>query len=126
MNNLAAVQTAVYTLLTAVPATYPVYDAVPQGAAYPYIVIGGFDALPDEEIGATTTDATMTFHTWSNYAGKSQTHTILQFVRARLDNIAVSGTWAFSEDFTEIMEDASSTAASRLYHGVTRYRVRVG
>lgn len=126
MNNLAPVQTAVYGLLTAAPATYNVYDAVPQGVAYPYIVIGGFDAMPDEDLGAVTTDASLTLHTWSNYAGKSQTHTMLQFIRARLDGVSVSGTWAFTEDFAEIMEDASSTASARLFHGVTRYRVRVG
>lgn len=126
MNNLSPVQIAVYGLLTATPATYPVYDAVPQGAAYPYIVIGVWIAEPDEELGSASTDASIQMHTWSNYAGKSQTHTMLQFIRARLDNVAVSGTWAFTEDFVDVMEDAGSTAASRLFHGIARYRARVG
>lgn len=125
MNNLATVQTSVYGLLAAAPATYPVYDAVPQGVAKPYIVIGEFDAAPDDELATATTDGSLTLHTWSTTAGKSQTHAMLQFIRARLDNIAVSGTWAFSEDFTEIMEDAASTASARIYHGVSRYRIRV-
>lgn len=126
MNNLAPVQTAVYGLLTAAPATYPVYDAVPQGVAKPYIVIGNFDAEPDEELATVTTDAALWLHTWSTNPGKSQTHTMLEFIRARLDNETVGGTWAFSEEFAEIMEDAASTASARLYHGVARYRARVG
>jgi hypothetical protein len=50
---------------------------------------------------------------------------MLEFVRARLDNETVGGgAWACSEDFYEVIEDPSSTAASRLYHGIARYRVR--
>ncbi len=126
MNNLAAVQTAIYAALTAAPGTYPVYDAVPQSAARPYIVIAALDALPDDELAAATTDATVHIDTWSEYAGKSQTHTMLQFVRARLDGQTISGAWACTEDWTEIMEDVNSTASARLYRGMARYRVRVG
>jgi hypothetical protein len=126
MNDLTTVQTSIYSALTANPATYPVYDAVPQGVSKPYIVIGEVTADPDDELQAATTDASLNLHTWSAVSGKSQTHTMLQFIRARLDGQTISGAWFCSEDFNEIMEDAGSTAASRLYHGVARYRVRVG
>lgn len=125
MDNLASIQTAVYSALTANPATYPVYDAVPQGVAKPYIVIGDIDADPDETL-TQATDATIHLHTWSAYAGKFQTHTMLAFIRARLDGQTVGSAWAFTEEFNEMMEDASSTATARLYHGIARYRVRVG
>lgn len=124
MNNLATVQTAVYSALTTAPATYPVYDAVPQGTAKPYIVIGDFDADPDETF-STSTDTTLHLHTWSAYAGKSQTHAMLAFIRARLDGQTIGDAWALSEEFNEMMEDPSSTATARLYHGIARYRVRV-
>lgn len=133
MNDLTTVQTSIYTALTGAPATYPVYDAVPQGVARPYIVIGEVTAEPDEELQVATTDASVNLHTWSGNpppapktTSKAQTHTMLQFVRARLDGQTISGAWFCSEDFNEIMEDPSSTAESRLYHGVARYRVRVG
>jgi hypothetical protein len=110
---------------TSPSATYPVYDAVPQGVAKPYIVIGEMTEMPDEELQVATTDASINLHTWSAYVGKSQSHTLLQYIRQRLDNVAIAGTWFFAEDFVEIMEDAGSTATARLYHGVARYRVRV-
>jgi len=126
MNDLAPIQTSIYSALTTAPTMYPVYDAVPQSAPKPYIVIGEYTASPDEDIDVATTDATITLHTWSAQNGKSQTHTMLQFIRARLDGQTISGAWFCAEDFVEILEDPSSTASARLYHGVARYRVRVG
>lgn len=126
MNDLAAVQTAIYSALTTAPATYAIYDAVPQGVLKPYIVIGEWSGEADEQLASATTDASVTLHTWSVLNSKAQSHAMLQFIRARLDNVTVAGSWGFSEDFNEIMEDPASTSASRLYHGVARYRVRVG
>ena len=125
MNNLSGVQTSIYSALTTAPATYPVYDAVPQGVAKPYIVIGEFTLEPDEEIDAVTSDVSLNIHTWSAAASKKQTHEMLQFIRERLDVQPVGGAWLSTEEFVEIMEDAGSTTASRLYHGIARYRLRV-
>ena len=126
MNNLWAVQQAIYAALVAIPATYPVYDAVPQGVAKPYIVIGEFVGEPDEDLAAASTDLALNLHTWSATAGKSQSHAMLDFIRLRLDGQVLGGAWAIGEDFVELMEDEGSTATARIYHGVARYRVRVG
>lgn len=126
MNDLAAIQTAIYGALSAAPATYPVYDPVPQSVSKPYITIGAVTALPDEELQAATTDASFNIDTWSATNGRAQSYAMLQFVRARLDGQALAGTWSVSEDFNELFEDPASTASSRLYHGVARYRARVG
>lgn len=126
MNDLWTVQQSVYAALTAAPATYPVYDNVPQTATKPYIVISSFDGEPDEELATATTDANIGIDTWSETSGKKQSHAMLQFVRARLDNQAISGAWFVAEDFASILEDPASTAAARIFHGVARYRVRAG
>lgn len=126
MNDLTTVQTSIYSALTGAPATYPVYDGVPQGVAKPYIVIGELTAEPDEELSLTTTDASINLHTWSATTDKGQSYTMLQFIRARLDGQTISGAWACTEEFNEVMEDEGSTASARLYHGVARYRVRAG
>lgn len=125
MNNLSGVQTSLYAALTTAPSTYPVYDAVPQGVAKPYIVIGEWSADPDEEIGTVTTDAFVDIHTWSQKAGKAETHAMLDFIRTRLDGQPVAGAWLCVEDSFQIIEDPSSTASSRLYHGIARYQIRV-
>lgn len=126
MNDLTTVRTAMYAALAANPATYPVYDPVPQGVLRPYITFGPDISEPDEELATTTTDAAIQLDTWSATNGRGQSYAMLQFIRARLDGVTLAGTWAVSEDFVEIMEDPNSTAASRLYHGVARYRARVG
>lgn len=126
MNDLTPVQTSIIAALRGAPATYPVYDSVSQKATKPYIVIGEVTAGPDEELAAATTDAAINLHTWSKQPDKGQTYTMLQFIRARLDGQVLNGAWACTEDFNEVMEDPASTDTSRLYHGIARYRVRVG
>lgn len=123
MIDLWPVQVAVYGALNTTPKTYPAYDAVPQGAAYPYIVVGEITAIPDDELAAESADASFTVHAWSRYSGKKEAHAMLAFARARLQDIG-AGVWALTEDFAEVIEDRTSTAASRLYHGVARYRIR--
>lgn len=125
MIGLWPVQAAVYTALSASPATYPTYDAVPQGAAYPYFVIGEFTGSPDEEVSVESVDASLNLHTWSRGSGKKEILEMQEFARARLDNQDIGGgAWACSEDFVEVFEDRSSTASNRLYHGVQRFRIR--
>lgn len=126
MNDLTALQTAIYAALVVAPATYPVYDAVPQGISKPYIVIGEVLADSDEEIQAASTDASISFHTWSGTTSKGQSYTMLQFIRSRLDGVPMGGAWSLSEENNTVFEDQGSTAAARIYHGTARYRARVG
>jgi hypothetical protein len=125
MNDLTVARTAITAALKAVPATYPVYDPVPQGAAKPYIAFGPDNSQPDEELATATTDAAIQIDTWSATADRGQSYAMLQFIRARLEDQTIDGAWFCSEDFNEVLEDPASTASSRLYHGVARYRVRV-
>lgn len=124
MIDLWPAQTAVFDVLS-LPGTYPVHDAVPQGATFPYFVIGEFTGIADEDLDEASIDASLNVHAWSRTPGKKQVLEMLEFARQRLDNVEIgSGVWACSEDFVEVMEDRASTAASRLYHGVARYRIR--
>lgn len=133
MNNLSGVQTSVYAALTTAPATYRVYDAVQQGVALPYFVIGEWTEEPGEELATVNSSATFNLHVWAGYVagqttqktGKKEIHEMLDFARIRLDGQPVAGSWLCVEDFVEIMEDPASTAASRLYHGVARYLLLV-
>ena len=126
MNDLTPVQVAIVAALRTAPATYPVYDGVPQGVLRPYFVIGEITADPDEDLATATTDASINLHTWSATSDKGQTYTMLQFARARLEGQVLGGAWSVTEDFNEVMEDPASTASARLYHGIARYRARVG
>lgn len=124
MINWWPVQQAIYSALTTAPATYPVYDAVPQGAAFPYLVIGAINALPGEELATPTGKASFLIDAFSRQAGKSQAHAMLAFVRARLNGQDIgAGVTEISEDSHDVIEDRNSTAASRLYHGFARYLI---
>lgn len=126
MIDVWPVQVAIYSALTAAPATYPVHDAVPQSTAYPYITIGEWTGQSDEELAAPSTDAEITLNAWSRQSGKAQTFAMLEFIRDRLDGQALGGgAWACTEEFADVVEDPSSTASARLYHGIATYRVRV-
>ena len=120
------IHVAIYAALTDPAGDYPVYDAVPQGAAFPYVVIGEFTGLPDFDLDRASIDLSVTLHGWSQQAGKKQSHDILAFIRDRLDMADIgAGAWACSEDFANIIEDQTSTADRRLFHSVARYRIRL-
>lgn len=119
------IQVAIYQALTDPAGPYPVFDAVPQDAATPYIVIGEFTGQPDDDLDALSIDLSVQLHGWSRHAGKQEAHAILAFMRSRLDHQQVgAGVWGCSEDFATVVEDPDSTAASRLFHAVARYRIR--
>lgn len=62
-----------------------VHDAVPQDAAFPYVVIDQMrvsDWSTGTEAGA---EHTLTLHVWSRYAGKAEAYEIADAVRAVLD-----------------------------------------
>lgn len=126
MIDVSPLQAAMVAALRAAPATYAIYDAVPEGASKPYVVVGEVTAVPDEELAAASADASFQVHAWSAHPGKKEAHEMLEFVRARLDHETIGTAWACTEDFAEVMEDPKSTASSRIYHGVARYRLRLG
>lgn len=115
----------VQALLTeALAGEYPVYDAVPQGAAFPYLTLGAVTGEPDEELSEAGVDGSFVVDAWSRAGGKREVFEMLEFVRASLAGPLGGGVWLCVEEFVEVMEDVSSTAVKRLYHGVARYRIR--
>lgn len=122
MADLFAQQAALVTALKAAPATYPVYDAVPPGTPKPYVVVGEWTAQGDLELEGDADTATVTLHGWSAANGKKEAHAIRAWLRAKLHYQTIAGAWACFEEFAEILEE--STAEGRLYHLVSRYRIR--
>ena len=75
-----ALQQSVFTTITGgtltdvdgTSITSKVFDDVPEGTAYPYVVIGEETAIP---MGAKDVDAhehTLTIHVWSQYRGRKE------------------------------------------------------
>lgn len=122
------IQTAVYsrlsgdtTLVTTLGAQ--VYDKVPDSAAFPYVVIGDDTETPNDTMGKTGRDTTLTIHTWSQYPGKKQTKEIQDRVDELLDRWTptVAG-WSATQMLQEFRESfMDPDGVTR--HGVSRYRI---
>lgn len=122
-----AIQTAIYSQLTGTAAVMAlvtgVFDDVPQGTDYPYIVIGEDTGIEWDTDDSRGTSATLTVHVWSRVAGKRETKQIMEAIYDALHRapLPVSGMttvtchWEFGETFLD--------ADGETRHGVTRYRL---
>jgi hypothetical protein len=91
MSASWALQQAVFAALSADTAVHALiadrlYDAVPRGAAFPYVVIG--DA--EETAAATEEEHTLSLHIWSRGGGHREIKTIAAAVRTALETAALA------------------------------------
>jgi hypothetical protein len=102
-----------------------VYDDVPDGAALPYVAIGDVTEAPNDTMGKTGRDLTVTVHTWSQYQGMREVKQIQNRIDALLDRWAptVSG-WAAVEMLQEFFETFRDPDGDTM-HGVARYRIHI-
>ena len=126
-------QTALYSTLTGGTLTdisgtsiaTKVYDDVPEGTAYPYIVLGEETAIP---VGAKDTDGhehTLTFHVWSQYRGRKEIKQIMQQIYTILHNVAISITGATLVNIRHEFERTLLESDGITRHGVIRFRAVV-
>lgn len=103
-----------------------VFDAVPEGQAFPYVTIGE-DTVVD---WSTKTNAgeeiTHTIHVWSRYAGKKEAKEILSMVLEAITKQPLVLTGGFSVDYTamdfmEVFTDEDGLTR----HGVLRIRFKI-
>jgi hypothetical protein len=89
MSAAWAVQQAVYAALAADPALR-VFDAVPNAAVFPYVVIGDAD---EAACGGGLIEHQLTLQVWSRAGGAREPKQIAALVKARLDGaiLAVEG-----------------------------------
>ncbi len=105
--------------------TSKVFDDVPEGTAYPYVVIGEETAIP---VGAKDTDGhehTLTFHVWSQYRGRKEIKQIMQQIYTLLHNVAISITGATLVNIRHEFERTLLESDGITRHGVIRFRAVV-
>lgn len=102
-----------------------VYDDVPDSAPFPYVVIGAVTEAPNDTMGTTGRDLTVTVHSWSQYQGMKQVKQIQNRVDQLLDRWLPTVTgWAtthMQQEFFETFEDPDGDTK----HGVARYRIHI-
>lgn len=85
-----AVQKAIYTALTAGFAAsspsinVPVYDAVPQDSAYPYVVIDRMEVVSDDPLSSRRDVRFMYLSIWSRWRGQKQVLDLLSIIDSTL------------------------------------------
>ena len=124
MSFEIALQSAVYTALSGyapLTAIASVFDDVPQGSSYPYVVIGDdtfSDRSTDTNLGRR---CSIVVHVWSEHRGKEETKIIQGHVSDALEraNLTYSGYNFVTVDFDS--SDSFLDADGKRRHGVQTF-----
>jgi len=128
MSHEIAVQSAIYSLLSASSELPEVYDNVPQKdgritATWPFIVIGDDTTIAwdtDDSVGA---EATITVHSWTRYGGRAAAKAMQGAIYDLLHRaeLTLDGYSSVSVDFeySEVLEESDQVT----FHGVQRFRI---
>jgi hypothetical protein len=118
-------QRAIYARLAGdedLTALVGVYDEVPEGAAYPYVVLGDTVETPDEEHGRGGLVVMHTLHIWSKYRGFTEALNILGHVNRLLHRqpLTVAGFTdvSIAHDYSATLRDPDP----QIRHVPARYR----
>jgi hypothetical protein len=108
------------TSLTALLGGSRVFDIVPQPPSYPYIALALLETRRQDVSLGPTDEHTLTWHVWSNAAGRLETHRIIEALTASLDPASLTLT-----DHRLVTLTTLSTLTRRdrdLVQGVVRMR----
>lgn len=99
-----------------------VYDDVPQRTAYPYVTIGQSIARDWSTASDEGHEHILTFHVWSDAAGRKAIHEIMAAVRAALHDEALTLAGYRLVNLRHELSEARRDSDGETYHGLTRYR----
>jgi len=123
-SALLAFQKALYERLRT-RLSVPVYDAVPDGAAFPYVTLGEDTAVDWSTKLQAGQEITHTLHVWSRYPGMAEAKQIIDAVVQALtaEPLAVEGfaVVVFRFDWSEVLRDPDGITR----HGVVRFRAKL-
>ena len=71
-----------------------VYDEVPEGSSFPYVVLGETTAIEYDTKDVDGSDSTIMFHIWSQYRGAKETKNIMDRLHDLLHDYSLSVTGA--------------------------------
>tara|TARA_B100000963_G_C22138692_1_gene456528 strand:- start:85 stop:495 length:411 start_codon:yes stop_codon:yes gene_type:complete len=102
-----------------------VFDDVPEGTAYPYIVVGEESSNNISTKSLDMHEHTLTIHTWSQYRGLKEIKVIMKQIYDNLNDVSlsVSGGQAVNmkQEFLTTLVDADGITR----HGIMRFRAVV-
>ncbi|MFE0270810.1 DUF3168 domain-containing protein [Streptomyces sp. NPDC058992] len=128
-SAMGPVQTAIYGRLTGdaplMDLVTGVYDYVPEGAEYAYVVIGEAIETPDNRHGGFGRQTVATLHVWTQHRGHSKGLAIAKRITELLDHqpLTIEGQEHIVTrfEFSQTLTDPEPPGDIR--HVVLRYRV---
>lgn len=102
-----------------------VYDDVPEGRSYPYIVIG---EETSRNVSAKDRDAhehTLTIHVWSQYRGRKEIKQIMEQIYTALHDSAITVSGASLVNIKQEFEQTLLEGDGITRHGIIRFRAVV-
>ena len=125
-------QKAVYSKLTGASITdyagsaiTGVFDEVPEGTAYPYVVIGEETATNVSAKDKDLHEHTLTIHIWSQYRGNRDIKDIMKQVHDLLHNSSLSVSGASMVNMRQEFHTTLIEGDGITRHGVMRFRAVV-
>lgn len=121
--NQGDIQAAIYQALSEAPGMPPVYDNVPQDAAFPYVVIGDDISTPFDDDCGVGANTLVTIHVWSVYRGRQEVKNIMALIYAALQRVQLplsnGYTVTCNFDWQHSMLDPDGVTR----HGIIRFRL---
>lgn len=115
-------QAAIFAALSAAPPIgASVYDAVPQGTAFPHIEIAGGWVADWSAALMQGEEHTVEIHVWSRTGGFTEARTLMAAVKARLHEVSLSLTGALLIDIRYAGADLFTDADGETRHGIVRF-----
>jgi hypothetical protein len=103
-----------------------IFDAAPNGAAYPYLTAGRAVSEVRDAVDADLIEHRLTLHLWTRDTGRRETKEMLGVLRAASHEAAFALGAGFSLLSCRVVySDVFRTTDSRLVHGVLRVRALI-
>ena len=103
--------------------TTKVFDDVPEGTAYPYVIIGEETATNFGTKDKDANEHTLTIHVWSQYRGRKEIKNIMSQIYTILHNTDITVSGASLVNIRHEFEQTLLEADGITRHGVMRFRV---
>ena len=103
--------------------TTKVFDDVPEGTSYPYVIIGEETAINFGTKDKDANEHTLTIHVWSQYRGRKEIKNIMIQIYTILHNTDITVSGASLVNIRHEFEQTLLEADGITRHGVMRFRV---
>lgn len=100
-----------------------IYDDVPQGTAYPYIVVDDMTSVPFDTQGGVGAQVGVNIYCWSQYRGRKEVRQMMDAIYAALNRQALTISGHAHIDTLFMTSSTFRQGDGRTYSGMTSFRV---